>query len=422
MSAEVSSNDVILSPNDMKEDEATMSTPSPHAEEQHEPTFEEDCSSHQFYGPALNNPSARALHSTRRLDNAIQPPKFISSSSKIDVPTTSILREESVCGNMIEVIFQEEKLGFGTKVELDSTSGLVCKVQVEYVDAASPAARAGVAKDDFLISVNSEPIEATMTEDDVVKLIQQAEKPKAMLFLRINEVASPQKQEKKEVSNERNSLLPKQMLTKLQSARSLTRAGTINRLQSCRKLVDTALGRKSGKVNEDSFCDGCGMNPIIGDLWTCNSCSDYTLCSTCYERGIHGMENTDAMKAMNEATIQDKLKKRCKQFNNAFLLSLRRDICKGRLDKFEYMGSWIADIVTGTPATRITVRGIEIPQLSPDSRQHFVGMLMPLASNRTDIEVHIEWLNDEKSEEGEEMEKLRIWISDKKTRVKSPFA
>lgn len=74
---------------------------------------------------------------------------------------------------------------------------------------------------------------------------------------------------------------------------------------------------------------------------------------------------------------------------------------------------------------------------------------MPLVSNRTDIEVNIEWLPDDidqinaaarasvdrmsagaygsSDEDGteaprENLEKLRIWISDKKTRTTSPFA
>ncbi|KAF1334791.1 hypothetical protein FI667_g1642, partial [Globisporangium splendens] len=142
------------------------------------------------------------------------------------------------------------------------------------------------------------------------------------------------------------------------------------------------------------------------------------------------------MQALNEAIVQDKLQRKCKRFTQEFLMSLRRDICKGRPDKFEYMGSWIADIVIGTAASKITVRGIEIPSLTPMSRQRFVSNLMPLVSNRTDIEINIEWLPDDSERasvdiedihalgapDHEELEKLRIWISDKKTRTTSPFA
>ncbi|CAI5718958.1 unnamed protein product [Peronospora destructor] len=151
------------------------------------------------------------------------------------------------------------------------------------------------------------------------------------------------------------------------------------------------------------------------------------------------------------AIVQYKLQKKCKHFTPEFFLSLRRDICKGRPDKFEYLGEWIANIVMGTSAAKITVRGIEIPSLPPAARQRFVSHLMPLVSNRTDIEVNIEWLPDdadqasaagrlsvdrmsvsvfgsqEDDEDGagnvpDNLEKLRIWISDKKTRTTSPFA
>ncbi|DAZ99977.1 TPA: hypothetical protein N0F65_001981 [Lagenidium giganteum] len=194
--------------------------------------------------------------------------------------------------------------------------------------------------------------------------------------------------------------------------------------------------RKKAVVHHNIFCDGCGMDPIQGALWTCSVCSNYNLCHECYDLGTHGMENTDAMQLLSEAIVQDKLQKKCKQFTAEFMLSLRRDICKGRTDKVEYMGGWIADIVIGTAASKISVRGIEIPSLTPVARQRFVALLMPLVSNRTDIEVNIEWVPDDSerasvdiedaiaaaAEADEELEKLRIWISDKKTRTTSPFA
>ena len=426
----------VMSPDEVKptfleEEQCLIATPSPQSSSPGDDAapaaiYEQDFSGHQFYGPCQDNELARALHSIRVIDNSVQPPKFSSEASRVNAPKSSVLRDESVYGNMMEVVFQDKKLGFGTKVHLDETTGTVSKVQVEYVDTTSPAARAGVAKDDFLISVNGEPIEATMTEEQVVNLIKNAEIPKTMLFLRINEDPdpSPSRTIKKGLEKAQSLRLPTKMLSRLQnsvqSSAKLTRASTetMQRWQSARKMVNSALGFRAGKVNEDSFCDGCGVSPIVGHLWSCSTCIEFSLCTTCYERGVHGMENTEDMQALNEATIQSKLKKRCKRFNNAFFLTLRRDICKDRLDKFEYMGSWLADIMGGTPASRITVRGIEIPQLTPDSRQHFVGMLMPLTSDRQDIEIHIEWLNDEKNEG---MEVLRIWISDKKSRTKSPF-
>ena len=55
---------------------------------------------------------------------------------------------------------------------------------------------------------------------------------------------------------------------------------------------------------------------------------------------------------------------------------------------------------------------------------------MPLVSNRNDIEVNLEWLAVETNKENENIEnkdemgveKIRIWISDKKGRTKTPFA
>ena len=206
-------------------------------------------------------------------------------------------------------------------------------------------------------------------------------------------------------------------------------------------LVNTALMRKKHVAHHDCFCDGCGMDPILGALWTCSVCSNYNLCTDCYAGGTHGMENTVDLHTLQEAIVQDKLHKRCKRFTPEFLLSLRRDVCKGRIDKLEYMGGWIADIVSGVVPAKITVRGIEIPHLTPAARQRFVANLMPLVSNRTDLEVHIEWLLDDSDppppsttsaatnvdqakygQEVVQLEKLRLWISDKKTRTTSPFA
>lgn len=130
-------------------------------------------------------------------------------------------------------------------------------------------------------------------------------------------------------------------------------------------IIGSKWKRKKTIVHQNSFCDGCGMDPIVGSLWTCSVCSNYNLCKECYDLGTHGMENTEQMQALSEAIVQYKLQKKCKHFTPEFLLSLRRDICKGRPDKFEYLGEWIANIVVGTAAAKITVRGIEIPALPP---------------------------------------------------------
>ncbi|KAF4320122.1 hypothetical protein BBO99_00002443 [Phytophthora kernoviae] len=39
-------------------------------------------------------------------------------------------------------------------------------------------------------------------------------------------------------------------------------------------------------VNEDSFCDGCGMDPIVGNMYSCSKCVNYSLFNTLEVRGI----------------------------------------------------------------------------------------------------------------------------------------
>ncbi|EQC31782.1 hypothetical protein SDRG_10571 [Saprolegnia diclina VS20] len=169
-----------------------------------------------------------------------------------------------------------------------------------------------------------------------------------------------------------------------------------------------------------AFCDGCGEHPIKGTVWSCSVCVNYNLCGLCYSQGIHGLENTPAMTMYQELTIHDKLKKRCKAMTSEFLGVLFRDICKMQPGKFEHLGNWLAGIIDKkTDASKIIARGVEIPGLSVEIRQNFMGLLMPLVSNRTDIQVYVEWVPDEA---GPNLEKLRIWMSDQKTRTKTPFS
>ncbi|KAG7400852.1 hypothetical protein PHYBOEH_004063 [Phytophthora boehmeriae] len=423
--------------------------------------------SHRFLGPSVpSDPSSvRALHGLRRVSLQDKPPRFVSEASAIVASSGSMtstgsgesgrtsssasgmqiadpkqgLRSQSEADyvehplNTYTLTFTEPVLGFNTNVVVSLENELL--VEVWSVEKDSPAQRAGVVVGDYLISVNGQAIEAHMTKEQVFEMIQTSTIPRTLVFQR--DVHDKDGAQSKSLPDRKYSI-GKPLMGRLGAA--MTQGASI---------LGSKWKRKKTLVHADSFCDGCGMDPVVGALWTCSVCSNYNLCNECYNLGTHGMENTEQMQALSEAIVQYKLQKKCKQFTPEFLLSLRRDICKGRPDKFEYLGGWIADIVVGTAAAKITVRGIEIPSLPAVARQRFVSYLMPLVSNRTDIEVNIEWLPDDADnanaaarpsvdrmsagafasgdEDGgddvaENLEKLRIWISDKKTRTTSPFA
>ncbi|KAF4031614.1 ZZ zinc finger domain-containing protein [Phytophthora infestans] len=427
---------------------------------------QDEFTSHRFLGPSVaSDPSSlRALHSLRRVSLHNKPPRFVSeatvavassgsvtssgessgrnssSASAIHAPDLkSGLRSQSEVDfvehplNTYTLTFTEPVLGFNTNVVVSLENELL--VEVESVEKESPAQRGGVVVGDYLISVNSQHIEPHMTKEQVLEIIQTSTVPRTLVFQR--DVHDKEGAQSKSLPDKKHSP-GKPLMGRLGAAMSQGAS-----------IIGSKWKRKKTIVHQNSFCDGCGMDPVVGALWTCSVCSNYNLCNECYDLGTHGMENTEQMQALSEAIVQYKLQKKCKHFTQEFLLSLRRDICKGRPDKFEYLGEWIANIVVGTAAAKITVRGIEIPSLPPTARQRFVSYLMPLVSNRTDIEVNIEWLpdeadqinaacrasvdrmsagafgsGDEEEHDGpiENLEKLRIWISDKKTRTTSPFA
>ncbi|RHY35265.1 hypothetical protein DYB32_000227 [Aphanomyces invadans] len=178
-------------------------------------------------------------------------------------------------------------------------------------------------------------------------------------------------------------------------------------------------GVNSTKDVDAPFCDGCGQQPIKGVVWSCSVCVSFNLCSSCYAQGVHGMEGTPAMQMYEELNAFYKLQKRCKLLTMEFLGVLYTDVCKKHVPKFQYLGDWLAVIMDKkVNATKIPARGVEIPHLSPRVRTKFVDVLMPLVSNRTDLQVYVEWL----PEPDGDLETVRIWMSDLKTRTKSPFA
>ncbi|CAH0493497.1 unnamed protein product [Peronospora farinosa] len=454
-----------VAPREAEEEGADLGTPLGYGGGANFDEEQADFASHRFLGPsvATDPSSVRALHSLRRVALHDKPPRFVSEAPVITARTASLtssgessgrnsssatvtytsdgLRSQSEAGfvenmlNTYTLTFTEPVLGFDTNIVMSLENELM--VEVWSVEKDSPAQRGGVVVGDNLISVNGQHIEPHMTKEQVLKMIEASTIPRTLLFQRDMHDKDP---------SQSKSLPDKKLVT---AKPLMGRLGAA--MSQGASLIGSRLKRKKTLVHENSFCDGCGMDPITGALWTCSVCSNYNLCNECYDVGTHGMENTEQMQALNEAIVQYKLQKKCKHFTPEFFLSLRRDICKGRPDKFEYLGEWIANIVVGTSTAKITVRGIEIPSLPPAARQRFVSHLMPLVSNRTDIEVNIEWLPDEAdpssaagrpsvdrmsvgvygSEEEDDdgvgnvpdnLEKLRIWISDKKTRTTSPFA
>lgn len=403
----------------------------------------EDFSSHRFIGPSSASDdasTARELHGLRRVQIHAKPPRFMSDLASVESlrrkssssTSQGSSRSQSTTTELgtYSVSFEETAaLGFATNVVV--TQGDEVVVQVASVEPDMPASRAGVLEGDILLSVNGQKLEPHMAEADVLEIVRSASSPRTMVFQRgtAHRGSEPSASDAADEEKAKQQQQPK--------AKKSTRYSRFSSAVSYgSSILGSALKRKQKVVHPNSFCDGCGMDPICGALYTCSVCANYNLCGDCYELGTHGLENTDAMQALNEAIVQHKLQKKCKRFTDEFLMSLRRDICKGRPDKFEYLGGWIADIVVGTAASKITVRGIEIPALTPMARQRFVSNLMPLVSNRTDIEVNIEWLPDDAERasvdiedvhvlgaaEHDDREKLRIWISDKKARTTSPFA
>jgi len=47
----------------------------------------------------------------------------------------------------------------------------------------------------------------------------------------------------------------------------------------------------TGLKHEDSVCDGCRIQPILGVRWTCADCNSYDLCSLCYHGDRHQLRH-----------------------------------------------------------------------------------------------------------------------------------
>ncbi|RHY29690.1 hypothetical protein DYB32_004946 [Aphanomyces invadans] len=208
------------------------------------------------------------------------------------------------------------------------------------------------------------------------------------------------------------------------SAAPFVRRGSFNsRVQAVGKywgakvLQAVGKGKDQVPVHPDSFCDGCGMDPIVGSMFTCSSCANYHLCSTCYRNGIHGFETSKLLqKVKNDYQVETMLELCKHRVPEEVFSELMENVCRGQVDKFKFLANWICGVVNGHTLGQLAVRGIEIPHVHPSTRSRFVSLLMPALTERQDMEVSMEWFPNEP-----DRQTLRIWVcTDKET--KSPFA
>ncbi|OWZ17259.1 hypothetical protein PHMEG_0008817 [Phytophthora megakarya] len=180
-------------------------------------------------------------------------------------------------------------------------------------------------------------------------------------------------------------------------------------------------------VNEDSFCDGCGMDPIVGNMYSCSKCVNYHLCESCYQLGIHGFEDSKLLLDVREDFALRKVMEDSKnKVPEEVFTVLLKTVCRGQVDKFNFLAKWITAVVVGQPIATLEVRGIEIPHLDTDTRGTLVQLLTPVLADRTDLEVCMEWFcpdADKMDLPGVQrrMETIRIWVATDKDQ-KSPFA
>jgi hypothetical protein len=86
-------------------------------------------------------------------------------------------------------------------------------------------------------------------------------------------------------------------------------------------------------VNEDSFCDGCGMDPIVGNMYSCSKCVNYSLCESCYQLGIHGFEDSKLLLDVREDFALRKVMEVCKnKVPEEVFTVLLKTVCRGQVD------------------------------------------------------------------------------------------
>lgn len=179
-------------------------------------------------------------------------------------------------------------------------------------------------------------------------------------------------------------------------------------------------------VNEDSFCDGCGMDPIVGHMYSCSKCENYSLCESCYQSGIHGFENSQLLKDVREDyALRNVMETSRHKVPEKVFHVLLKTVCRGQVDKFNFLATWICSVVLAHPIHELSVRGIEIPHLDQETRATLVTLLTPVLAERNDLEVCMEWFcpqadNESATSAKRREETLRIWVATDKD-SKSPF-
>ncbi|OWZ20020.1 Kinesin [Phytophthora megakarya] len=150
-------------------------------------------------------------------------------------------------------------------------------------------------------------------------------------------------------------------------------------------------------VHGNALCDGCGMSPIIGGKWKCNTCDGYELCDGCYAAGIHGFEVSNELCRRVEQLAVQKYRL-LGEYPELFEL-FRRHICQDNVIQFRRVVEWICSIVSGSRSEKIYHKMIVKSGLHPDIRARLVAQLGALSSERSGISLKTEWFVERTAEE-----------------------
>ncbi|RLN92797.1 hypothetical protein BBJ28_00023778 [Nothophytophthora sp. Chile5] len=156
-------------------------------------------------------------------------------------------------------------------------------------------------------------------------------------------------------------------------------------------------------------------------MYSCSKCVNYHLCESCYQLGIHGFEDSRLLVDVREDFALRKVMETSKnKVPETVFTVLLKTVCRGQIDKFNFLAKWITSVVLGQPINTLEVRGIEIPHLDSETRSTLVQLLTPVLADRTDLEVCMEWFCPLPGVQ-RRMETIRIWVATDKD-SKSPFS
>ncbi|GMF09424.1 unnamed protein product [Phytophthora lilii] len=182
--------------------------------------------------------------------------------------------------------------------------------------------------------------------------------------------------------------------------------GVFSRLRSKTGVGTTLLGDVKTRLNaryhknhvhEEALCDGCGMSPIVGGKWKCNTCENYELCDACYAAGIHGYEiSNELCRRIEQLAVQKH--RLLGEYPELFEL-FRRHICHDNVIQFRRIVEWLCAIVSKARSTEIYHKMIVKSGLHPEIRARLVAQLGALASERSDISLKTEWVAEKTPEE-----------------------